>query len=71
MNVIGGAGSWLGPLVGAPLVLLTGDLLRVTFTSEVNRAIFGALMIVVALLVPGGIVGALARWRRAKRQPKA
>jgi branched-chain amino acid transport system permease protein len=71
MNVIGGAGSWLGPLVGAPLVLLTGDLLRVTFTSEVNRAIFGALMIVVALVVPGGIVGALARWRRAKRQPKA
>ena len=53
MAVIGGPGTWQGPLIGAPLVLLVADALRVTFTSEVNRVIF-----------PGGIMGWLARWRR-------
>jgi branched-chain amino acid transport system permease protein len=66
MTVIGGAGSWLGPLIGAPVVLLSGDLLRIALTSEINRAIFGALMIVVALLVPGGIVGMIKLRRRTK-----
>ena len=37
MAVIGGPGTWQGPLIGAPLVLLVADVLRVTFTSEVNR----------------------------------
>lgn len=53
MAVIGGPGTWQGPLIGAPLVLLVADALRVTFTSEVNRVIF-----------PGGIMGWLARRRR-------
>jgi hypothetical protein len=34
MAVIGGAGTWQGPLIGAPLVLLVADALRVTVTSE-------------------------------------
>src|SRR5262249_36212337 len=40
MAVIGGAGTWQGPLIGVPLVLLVADALRVTVTSEVNRVIF-------------------------------
>lgn len=64
MAVIGGPGTWQGPLIGAPLVLLVADALRVTFTSEVNRAIFSVVVIVIALFIPGGVMGLLERWRR-------
>jgi branched-chain amino acid transport system permease protein len=64
MAVIGGPGTWQGPLIGAPLVLLVADALRVTFTSEVNRVIFSLVVILIALFIPGGIMGWLARWRR-------
>jgi branched-chain amino acid transport system permease protein len=65
MAVIGGAGTWQGPLIGAPLVLLVADTLRVTFTSEVNRVIFSIIVILIALFIPGGIMGVWIRWRRA------
>ena len=63
MAVIGGAGTWQGPLIGAPLVLLVADALRVTFTSEVNRVIFSLVVIIIALFVPGGVIGFVARLR--------
>lgn len=64
MAVIGGSGTWQGPLIGAPVVLLVADALRVTFTSEVNRVLFSLVVILIALFVPGGVMGALLRWRR-------
>jgi branched-chain amino acid transport system permease protein len=66
MAVIGGPGTWQGPLIGAPLVLLVADALRVTFTSEVNRVIFSIVVIVIALFIPGGVMGVLQRWRRRR-----
>ncbi|HWE15667.1 MAG TPA: branched-chain amino acid ABC transporter permease [Hyphomicrobiaceae bacterium] len=71
MAVIGGPGTWQGPLIGAPLVLLVADALRVTFTSEVNRAIFSVIVILIALFVPGGIMGAIEAWRRRSRPAAA
>jgi branched-chain amino acid transport system permease protein len=70
MSVIGGPGTWQGPLIGAPIVLLVADMLRVTVTSEVNRTIFSIIVIFVALFVPGGIMG-LIRKTRKQRLPKA
>jgi branched-chain amino acid transport system permease protein len=67
MAVIGGAGTWQGPLIGAPLVLLVADALRVSFTSEVNRVIFSLVVILIALFVPGGVMGVWMRWRRHKQ----
>lgn len=67
MAVIGGAGTWQGPLIGVPLVLLVADMLRVTVTSEVNRAIFSIVVIVIALFIPGGVMGVWTRWRRAHK----
>jgi branched-chain amino acid transport system permease protein len=64
MAVIGGAGTWLGPLIGAPLVLLVAEALRVTVTSEVNRVIFSLIVIVMALYVPRGLMGLASRLRR-------
>ncbi len=64
MAVIGGPGTWVGPLIGTPLVLLVADALRVTFTSEVNRVIFSLIVILIALYVPGGVMGILRGRRR-------
>jgi branched-chain amino acid transport system permease protein len=64
MAVIGGAGTWQGPLIGAPLVLLVADALRVTFTSEVNRVIFSLIVILIALFVPGGVMSVVGRLRK-------
>lgn len=64
MAVIGGAGTWRGPLIGAPLVLLVAEALRVTVTSEVNRVIFSLIMIVMALYMPRGLMGLIGRLRR-------
>ena len=69
MAVIGGPGTWQGPLIGAPLVLLVADALRVTFTSEVNRVIFSIVVIVIALFIPGGVMGLLNRWRQRGVRP--
>ena len=65
MAVIGGAGTWQGPLIGAPLVLLVADALRVTVTSEVNRVIFSLIVILIALYVPGGVMSVIGRLRPA------
>jgi branched-chain amino acid transport system permease protein len=70
MSVIGGPGTWQGPLIGAPIVLLVADMLRVTVTSEVNRTIFSIIVIFVALFVPGGIMG-LTRKVQKLRMKKA
>jgi branched-chain amino acid transport system permease protein len=68
MAVIGGPGSWQGPLLGVPIVQLVADALRVTFTSEVNRVIFSVIVIVIALFIPGGVMGMIDRWRRRRRR---
>ncbi|MGH9697228.1 MAG: branched-chain amino acid ABC transporter permease, partial [Bryobacteraceae bacterium] len=65
MAVIGGVGTWQGPLIGVPIVLLVAEALRVTVTSEVNRVIFSLIVIVMALYAPRGIMG-LSRRIRAK-----
>ncbi|MCC6946149.1 MAG: branched-chain amino acid ABC transporter permease [Bradyrhizobiaceae bacterium] len=73
MAVIGGAGTWQGPLIAAPLILVVADMLRVTFTSEVNRVIFSIVVIVIALYLPHGAMGFMTslrqkyfKWRNPK-----
>jgi ABC-type branched-subunit amino acid transport system ATPase component/ABC-type branched-subunit amino acid transport system permease subunit len=60
--VVGGAGSVLGPLVGAALVNVLPELL--SGLAEYRLLIFGLLLLVVLWLAPHGMVGALARLRR-------
>jgi len=77
MAMYGGAGTWQGPLIGAPLVVLLGEVLRVTFggiglfgptvPAEVSRLLFGAILIGVALYARRGIMG-LIRPRKGTRR---
>lgn len=67
MTIVGGAGTWQGPLIGVPLIVLLSEFLRVAVTrfdffgtgipSELNRVAFGLILIGVALFAQQGIVG--------------
>jgi branched-chain amino acid transport system permease protein len=61
MVLLGGMGSILGPVVGA--FLLTGLPHVIEFSAEIRSAAYGAILILVILVMPRGIVGLLSRWR--------
>jgi branched-chain amino acid transport system permease protein len=63
MVLLGGMGSILGPVVGA--FLLTGLPHVIEFSAELRAAAYGAILILVILVMPRGIVGLFSRWRHA------
>lgn len=58
MIVVGGMGTLLGPLVGAVAVYLPSYYFLTT-VAELQYIVIGAIVILIALLIPGGIVGTL------------
>lgn len=54
--IIGGRGTIWGPAVGAFLLVVSGEVFRTTF-AQANLLLYGALILVVILLMPRGIVG--------------
>ena len=66
MVALGGAGTLLGPLVGALAITLVPEFLRVA--NELRLIIYGTTLIVVVLAIPGGIVGAFERYLRGRRR---
>jgi branched-chain amino acid transport system ATP-binding protein len=56
--VLGGAGRTLGPLVGAAVVVLLPELLA--SLAEYRLLVFGAGLLIVLWIAPGGIAGAVA-----------
>lgn len=64
--IVGGAGSWVGPLLGASATqVISQELLTKTQGVEGNL-VLGALLIVFARFVPGGIAGFFRRRRGTK-----
>lgn len=60
MAVIGGRGDLLGPLIGAAFCVALSELIRVFFTLY-HLVIYGALLIIVVIFAPRGIVRYLRR----------
>jgi len=58
--IIGGRGTLFGPLVGAALLTAAAELFRNVF-AEANLLIYGALIVIVVLFAPHGVVGELDR----------
>ncbi|MFD0979567.1 branched-chain amino acid ABC transporter ATP-binding protein/permease [Tropicimonas aquimaris] len=56
--ILGGAGTVLGPLVGAAIVVFLPEML--SGLAEYRLLFFGALLIAVLLLAPRGVVGTVA-----------
>jgi len=66
MALLGGAGTVLGPVLGAVLVFLVSEALWARF-PELHQLAFGAALMALVLFVPDGIVGLLRR-RLAKAE---
>jgi branched-chain amino acid transport system permease protein len=55
MVVVGGIGTLTGPLIGAVFLVLAPELL--SFARELRPILMGALLILVTIFLPAGIVG--------------
>ncbi len=66
MAVVGGAGTLLGPLLGTAVLMLLTLYLP---AAESHGMVYGAILLAVLLLAPGGILG--TRWRQRVRRPPA
>lgn len=69
MVIAGGKGTLAGPVVGGLLFGLLPEVLRGVVAPEVQWMLYGALMILVLLFLPKGIVPALAALARRLRSP--
>src|SRR5215472_5584643 len=68
ITMLGGAGTLLGPIVGAVLLLSASELFKIKF-QESHLLIYGILIVVVVLFLPEGIVGGLRHlFRRTGRR---
>jgi branched-chain amino acid transport system permease protein len=61
MPMVGGATTWLGPVVGAVLLGTVQQLATVTISSELNLLIVGVVLVGFVVLAPEGIVGLVQR----------
>ncbi len=60
MPMIGGPGTWIGPVIGAVLLATLDQVATVTISSELSLLIVGVMLVVFVIAAPQGIVG-LAR----------
>jgi branched-chain amino acid transport system permease protein len=67
MVILGGAGTLIGPAVGAMLIVLLENLIS-TYTER-WVTVLGIIYVLVALLAPNGIAGLIASLRKQKGVP--
>lgn len=56
MALFGGSQQWTGPVVGAFVLSIVGEILTVTIGAEAARIAYGLFLIVIILLMPQGVV---------------
>ncbi|MEI7530902.1 MAG: branched-chain amino acid ABC transporter permease [Betaproteobacteria bacterium] len=57
MPIIGGIGSWLGPLIGAVILSSIQQIASVNLSSSFNLLITGGVLVLFVTLAPNGIIG--------------
>jgi branched-chain amino acid transport system permease protein len=66
--VLGGVGTLWGPLVGAAVLIPLGEVTRIYLGGTgkaLDLVIYGALIMVISVVQPTGLVGMVRRFRRA------
>jgi branched-chain amino acid transport system permease protein len=71
MGFFGGIGTIAGPLVGALVLEWLQQYFTQTFSGGLYLIIYGALFLVVILLMPRGIVPSASQWVRSWRTQRA
>ena len=70
MPILGGLYTVAGPVVGAVVLTLAGEYLRTRFGAA-NLLVYGVVMVLAILCLPGGLVGLAHRWRAPFRVRRA
>lgn len=70
MPVIGGLGTFLGPIVGAIVFVVIQDQLMASY-PELNMLMYGVLLVVIILFEGGGVVGFAKRIKRRLTKKEA
>jgi branched-chain amino acid transport system permease protein len=70
MAIIGGLGTVAGPVLGAVLLKLSSEIFR-SYFEQANLLIYGALLIIVILFMPGGLMGGFESFFRSRRRAPA
>ena len=68
MPMIGGTGTWIGPLIGALLLGTIQQVATVTISSAVNLLIVGVLLVAFVIVAPNGLVGLVQQRLRARER---
>jgi len=77
VSILGGIGSLFGPVIGAGVLTMIDEGTRMLFGGSgrgTDLIIYAALIIVIAVYYPTGVVGWVRRFaqrRQARRQRKA
>ena len=64
--IVGGMGTLWGPVVGALALHILADLTRNLLGQlpGINMVIYGAVLVLIVMFLPRGVVGLGDRWRR-------
>jgi branched-chain amino acid transport system permease protein len=59
MSLLGGRQSWLGPVVGASILVLINEFLTAyaNIGAEISKIIYGLLLVFVIMYLPNGLIG--------------
>jgi branched-chain amino acid transport system permease protein len=69
--MLGGAGTLFGPIIGSVVLEIAAEIFKNIF-KEAHLLIYGALIVVVVLFLPEGIIGSMAnKLRLFKKAPAA
>jgi branched-chain amino acid transport system permease protein len=65
MALLGGRQSWVGPVIGASIVVVINEILTayVGIGAEFSRIIYGLLLVIVIMYLPNGLIG-LSHYRK-------
>lgn len=71
-TMLGGVGTLWGPVLGAFILVPAADLILFRFgSSQVHIAVFGALMLLIILFLPRGILPTAGDWFARRRRPSS
>ncbi len=72
MTMLGGLGTIWGPVLGAFILIPGRDIILFRYgASQIHVAISGALMLVIILFLPRGILPGLQEWLASRRAPSS
>jgi branched-chain amino acid transport system permease protein len=59
MALLGGRQSWVGPVIGASIVVVINEILTayIGIGAEFSRIIYGLLLVIVIMYLPNGLIG--------------